>query len=170
MTRENELLHLIKKGDASCWDELISMYYEDILRYCIYHTSDRETAEDAVQETFLKVIRYFPQYQSRGKFRGFLYKVASNTCTDLWRKRGEVSLTEDMEFQETGYARSEAEVNFQYMVRSLSEEVREVVYLKFAQELTLREISMVTQIPMRTVQSRLRRALKIMKKEMEGEV
>ena len=96
--------------------------------------------------------------------------MASNTCTDLWRKRGAVSLTEDMEFQETGYARSEAEVNFQYMVRSLSEELREVVYLKFAQELTLREISMVTQIPMRTVQSRLRRALKIMKKEMEGEV
>ena len=151
-----------------------TLVYEQYQQFCWYVAyqllGDAHLAEDAVQETFLKVIRYFPQYQSRGKFRGFLYKVASNTCTDLWRKRGEVSLTEDMEFQETGYARSEAEVNFQYMVRSLSEELREVVYLKFAQELTLREISMVTQIPMRTVQSRLRRALKIMKKEMEGEV
>ena len=151
-----------------------TLVYEQYQQFCWYVAyqllGDAHLAEDAVQETFLKVIRYFPQYQSRGKFRGFLYKVASNTCTDLWRKTGAVSLTEDMEFQETGYARSEAEVNFQYMVRSLSEELREVVYLKFAQELTLREISMVTQIPMRTVQSRLRRALKIMKKEMEGEV
>lgn len=170
MTRENELLHQIRKGDSSCWEELASMYYEDILRYCIYHTPDMDTAQDAVQETFLKVIRYFPQYQSRGKFRGFLYKVASNTCTDLWRRRKTAQLPEEMEFLETGFARSESEVNFQHMVRSLPSEQREVVYLKYAQELTLREIAMVTGAPVRTVQSRLRRALKAIKNEMEGEV
>ena len=170
MTRENELLHQIKKGNISCWEELVSMYYEDILRYCIYHSPDLQTAQDAVQETFLKVIRYFPQYQNRGKFRGFLYKVASNTCTDLWRKRKNVEISEDMEFLETGFARSEAEVNFQYMVRNLPKELKEAVYLKFAQELTLREIAVVMDLPMRTVQSRLRRALKMMKCEMEGEV
>lgn len=170
MTRENELLHRIKKGDTSCWEELVSMYYEDILRYCIYHSPDIEAAKDAVQETFLKVIRYFPQYQNRGKFRGFLYKVASNTCTDLWRQRKNDELPEEMEFLETGYARSEAAVNFQYMVRNLPAELKEVVYLKFAQELTLWEIAMATELPMRTVQSRIRRALKMMKQEMEGEV
>ena len=170
MTRENELLHQIKKGNISCWEELVSMYYEDILRYCIYHSPDLQTAQDAVQETFLKVIRYFPQYQNRGKFRGFLYKVASNTCTDLWRKRKNVEISEDMEFLETGFAKLEAQVNFQYMVRNLSEELREIVYLKFAQELTLKEIAMVTELPMRTVQSRLRRALKLLKNEMEGKV
>lgn len=62
------------------------MYYEDIYRYCIYHAPDRNLAQDAVQETFLKVIRYFPNYRDRGKFRAFLYKVASNVCTDQWRK------------------------------------------------------------------------------------
>lgn len=66
MTRENELLRKIEKGDASCWEELAAMYYDDILRYCLYHTRDRETAEDAVQETFLKVIRYFPRYKNKG--------------------------------------------------------------------------------------------------------
>ncbi len=169
MTREDELLYKIKKGDASCWEELISIYYEDIFRYCIYHSQDMDTAQDAVQETFLKVIRYFPHYQNRGKFRGFLYKIASNTCTDQWRRRKTEQLPENMEFMETGYARSEAQVNFQYMVRNLPEELREVVYLKFAQELTLREIAMVVELPVRTVQSRIRRALKMMKCEMEGE-
>ena len=170
MTRENELLHRIKKGDTSCWEELVSIYYEDILRYCIYHSPDMEAARDAVQDTFLKVIRYFPQYRDKGKFRGFLYKVASNTCTDLWRQRKGIELSEDMEFLETGYADSEAQVNFQYMVRKLPKDLREIVYLKFAQELTFREIAMVTDLPMRTVQSRLKRALKILKREMEGEV
>lgn len=170
MTRENELLHQIKKGDTSCWEELVSLYYEDILRYCIYHSPDLETAEDAVQETFLKVIRHFPKYQDRGKFRGFLYKVAANTCTDQWRRKREVQLPEDMEFMEMGYASSEAQVNFQYMVRNLPEELREIVYLKFAQELTFREIAMAVGLPARTVQSRLRRALKLIRCEMEGEV
>ena len=77
---------------------------------------------------------------------------------------------EDMEFMEMGYASSDAQVNFQYMVRNLPEELREIVYLKFAQELTFREIAMAVGLPVRTVQSRLRRALKLIRCEMEGEV
>ena len=84
--RENELLRKIAKGETEYWEELIGMYYEDILRYCIYHAPDKTAAEDAVQETFLKVIRYMPNYRHRGKFRAFLYKVAANTCKDQWRK------------------------------------------------------------------------------------
>lgn len=72
--RENELLRKIAKGETEYWEELIGMYYEDILRYCIYHAPDKTAAEDAVQETFLKVIRYMPNYRHRGKFRAFLYK------------------------------------------------------------------------------------------------
>ena len=68
--RENELLRKIAKGETEYWEELIGMYYEDILRYCIYHAPDKTAAEDAVQETFLKVIRYMPNYSHRGKFRG----------------------------------------------------------------------------------------------------
>ena len=132
MTRENELLRKILRGENEYWEELIGMYYEDIYRYCIYHAPDRNLAQDAVQETFLKVIRYFPNYRDRGKFRAFLYKVASNMCTDQWRK-----------------------------------ELREIVYLKYAQELTMREIAKVLNIPMRTVQSKLRRALGILKCEEE---
>ena len=78
--RENELLRKIAKGETEYWEELIGMYYEDILRYCIYHAPDKTAAEDAVQETFLKVIRYMPNYRHRGKFRAFLYKVAANTA------------------------------------------------------------------------------------------
>lgn len=52
MTRENELLKKIAKGETEYWEELIGMYYEDILRYCIYHAPDKTAAEDAVQGHF----------------------------------------------------------------------------------------------------------------------
>lgn len=42
MTRENELLKKIAKGETEYWEELIGMYYEDILRYCIYHAPDQD--------------------------------------------------------------------------------------------------------------------------------
>ena len=81
-----------------------------------------------------------------------------------------MQLSEDMEYLETGYSGSEARVNFRQMVQNLPEELKEIVYLKFAQELTFREIAMVVDLPVRTVQSRLRRALKLIRCEIEGEV
>ena len=155
MTRENELLRKILRGENEYWEELIGMYYEDIYRYCIYHAPDRNLAQDAVQETFLKVIRYFPNYRDRGKFRAFLYKVASNVCTDQWRKCREEEIPEDTVYLETGYARSEDDIRFLERVRALPE------------ELTMRELAKVLNIPMRTVQSKLRRALGILKCEEE---
>ena len=47
MTRENELLRKILRGENEYWEELIGMYYEDIYRYCIYHAPDRNLAQDA---------------------------------------------------------------------------------------------------------------------------
>ena len=43
-------------------DELVSMYYPEIYRYCCWHTSNQANAEDAVQETFLKAVRYMDRY------------------------------------------------------------------------------------------------------------
>lgn len=177
MTRENELLKKIAKGETEYWEELIGMYYEDILRYCIYHAPDKTAAEDAVQETFLKVIRYMPDYRHRGKFRAFLYKVAANTCKDQWRKCTkeewfdtdtgsiEKKLPEEMIYLETGYAKTEGDINFLRLIRKLPEDQREVVYLKYAQELSFREIAEILGIPARTVQSRLRIALKKLRKK-----
>ena len=55
--RTDELLNRLEQGDAEALDELIRMYYPEILRYCLWHTSDRQSAEDAAQETFLKAYR-----------------------------------------------------------------------------------------------------------------
>ena len=55
--REEILIKNLQNGDASALDELISMYYQEILRYCIWHAPDRTQAEDAAQETFLKAVK-----------------------------------------------------------------------------------------------------------------
>ena len=175
--REDKLIKRIEQGDMTAADELIEKYYPEILRYCIWHAPNRTLAEDATQETFLKAIRYMNRYIHRGKFRAFLYKIASNTCIDIWRKQETIKefpegmnlekmqLQMNMSYEESGFQEVQVLVDMQRMIRILPEEQREIVILRFGHDLTIREIADVTGIPFRTVQSRIRLALKKLKME-----
>lgn len=170
MTHEDELLQRMEQGDIRAADELIEMFYPDILRYCLWHAPDRSLAEDAVQETFLKAIRYFDRYAHRGRFKAFLYRIAANTCIDLQRKKRqpELSLEEaemDLPYLDPAFESIHSDMIIRQLVNSLPESQREIVLLRFGQDLTLREIADVTNLPLRTVQTRLRAALKRLRKE-----
>lgn len=168
MTREDQLIRQCKTGEQAALDELVRMYYPEILRYCLWHAPDRQSAEDATHETFLKMIRHLDSYMHRGHFRAFLYRIAANTCVDMRRNRwsSTASLSEGLAVEECGYRKAEAEVDFQHLIAGLPPEQRELIVLRFAQQLTLREIAEVTNMPLRTVQSRLRATLKKLKSSL----
>lgn len=171
MTREDELIKRMEQGDRSAADELIKIYYPDILRYCLWHAPNRFLAEDAAQETFLKVIRYFDRYSHKGKFRSFLYQIAANTCIDMQRKNRnhDISLERseiDPPYLEPTFDSIHSDFALIQLVDGLPQEQREIVLLRFGQDLTLREIAEVLHLPLRTVQSRLRYALKKLKTEI----
>lgn len=174
MTREEKLIRKTEQGDADAMEELITIYYPEILRYCLWHAPNRMMAEDAAQETFLKVIRYMDTRIYRGKFKPFLYKIAANTCIDMKRRKwtGEISLEsleEDMTYTEMGFEKVDDDILLRHLVRNLKSEWQEIVILRFGQDLTMREIAEITGIRLRTVQSRLRMALKQLEKELEKE-
>ncbi len=172
MTREDQWIKRIEQGEQSAADELIEAYYPEILHYCLWHAPNKELAEDAAQESFLKVIRYFDRYSHKGKFRPFLYRIAANTCVDLWRKERKQEIPLEELTEEPAYEDpAPASLELQQLVRGLPEDLQEIVLLRFGQDLTLREISQVVGLPLRTVQSRLRAALKRLKKEFtEGDL
>lgn len=172
MTREEKLMARIGCGDPEAAEELVRLLYPDILRYCLWHAPNRDWAEDAAQETFLKAIRYYDRYVHKGKARAFLYRIAANTCLDMARKAGESSLEElpgELPSEEPGFEHIHAELDFRQRIRSLPPEQQEVLLLRFGQELTLAEIAAVTGEPLRTVQSRLRAGLKKLKAQLEKE-
>lgn len=168
MTREDELIRSIREGKQEALDELIEQFYPEILRYCLWHTADRESAQDAAQETFLKMVRHLNRYELRGQFRAFLYKIAANTCIDM--KRSHVwteELPEECCYQEAGFRAAEDRLQLAEAFRRLNRTERELVLLKYGQELSFREIATVMGIPMRTVQSRLYKAVRKLQKELE---
>ena len=160
------LLRKAQSGDTGALDTLITAYYPQILNYCRWHTADEQQAQDAAQETFLKAVRWLDSCGGfQGAFRPFLYKIAKNICIDLNRtmERTEVSLESlpgEPAYQESGFAAAEEKANLRALTAQLEPEQRELVLLRFAQQLKLREIAQITGLPLRTVQSRLRAALK----------
>ena len=157
--REEILIKKLQNGDASALDELISMYYQEILRYCIWHAPDRTQAEDAAQETFLKAVKYLGNFGFSGKFRAFLYKIAANTCIDMQKNKWN---------QHTALEDLQEELVICSLVKNLELKDQEIVLLRFGQNLKLREIAEIVGLPMRTVQSRLKVSLKVIEKEMKG--
>ncbi len=166
MTREDQWIKEMERGDTAAAEELVRAYYPEILRYCLWHAPNKDLAEDAAQETFLKVIRFFDRYTHEGKFRPYLYRIAANTCADLRRRARDQDVPLEEMVTEPVYEDPElAAMELRQLVRGLPVDLQEIVLLRFGQDLTLREISQVVDLPLRTVQSRLRSALKQLKKE-----
>lgn len=173
MTREDELVKRMAQGDPRAADELIKLFYPDILRYCLWHAPDRSLAEDAVQETFLKAVRYFDRYTHKGSFKPFLYRIAANTCIDLQRKsrNADISLEEseiDPPYTDPAFEAIRSDMVLRQLVNSLSKDQQEIVLLRFGQDLTLRETAQALNLPLRTVQTRLRSALKKLRAELDA--
>lgn len=163
MNSDDVLVRRIRTGDSTALDELITQYYPRILRYCYWHVVNRNDAEDATQDTFLKLILHLDSYEQRGKFSSFLYKIATNVCVDYYRRNRTESANYEVTHESSNVEEIELKDSFTWRLRNLSEEQKEVVILRFTGELKIREIAEVMDIPVRTAQSRLRIALKHLK-------
>ena len=93
---DDELVRSIQLGDEDAAEELVRRYYSAILRYCKWHCSSLEKAEDLTQETFLKLFRSLPQYKGKKRFKAYLYMIANHLCIDESRKMSD-HLLEDEE-------------------------------------------------------------------------
>lgn len=168
---DDELINKIKGGDEAAAKELIDRYYAAILRYCGWHCAVPEKAEDLTQETFFKLFQSLPGYKGRKKFKAYLYTIANRLCIDESRKKPFYSL-EDAEELASGrneIVQAEQREEIRCLLGVLSEEQREAVILRFGQELGFSEIAKVMGCSMRTAQSRVRNALRLMKKEFGDE-
>ena len=141
-------------------EEWIRTMYPEILRYCLFHCVNRSEAEDATQDTFLKAVRYGERIKQLENQKAFVYKIARNTCIDFARRKREAMLPEELETEDAGLRNAEASADLILLLSCLSSEQRELILLRYQQDLTMLEIAQILDVPLRTVQSRLRTARK----------
>lgn len=168
---DDALVDQIKLGNEKAAEELIKRYYTPVLRYCKRQCFHLEKAEDLTQETFLKLFKNLSGYKGKRKFKAYLYTIANHLCIDESRKTRECPLEKEEEIRDEcdELRRLEDKSEVDYLLNVLSPEQREAVILRFGEELSFWAIAKIMGCNMRTAQSRVRNALKIMRKEQENE-
>jgi RNA polymerase sigma-70 factor (ECF subfamily) len=168
----------LTRRDPDLLDQLIEQYQHRLYRYLLFLTGNPALAEDLFQETWIRVLERGHQYNAKSKFESWLFAIARNLVIDVSRRKKMASL-EDLGNPESDQAYDvpddhavsalqllvtrENEQAIQVSLLKIAPYYREVLLLRFHEELNLEEIAEVLATPVSTVKSRLYRGLTAMK-------
>lgn len=152
-------------------EEAMPRYETPLLRLCFLYLGDRQLAEDAVQETFIKAYRGFDNYRGESHEKTWLSAIAINTCKDMrrsaWSRHIDSAAALD-QLPEQAAPYSEWDDTVTQAVMGLEEKYRAVVVLYYYQELTVREIAETLGTTPPAVYKRLQRAYAFLRQELGG--
>lgn len=141
--------------------------YDKIYRYCYFKLHKREAAEDITQETFLRYLKHYSDKIPEWDLR-YLYRIAHNLCVDEYRKRILEPLPEDLSEED------HAEVSITALwlrnaLGKLSEKEREILLLRYANEVPNNVICQVLGISRFVLYREMKNALQKLRKELGEE-
>jgi len=168
----------LQKRDPDLLDGLIEQYQYRLFRYLLYITGDKARAEDFFQETWIRVLERGHQYDGKSKFEAWLFAIARHLVIDWQRTKKAQSLdalTDSEQERPLQIANEsepsplhqvlaqESEQNVQASLGKIAAIYREVLVLRFQEELQIEEMAGVLSIPVSTVKSRLYRGLEALR-------
>lgn len=173
---DDALIALAGRGDRAAASILIARHSPRILRLCLHLLPDRAAAEDAVQDTFLRLWERADRWRPGGaRIETWLYRVASNACLDRHRRsRRHEASTEIDERPDDGPSASArlADDDRRRLVndamRALPDRQRIAMTLCHFQELSNAEIAETMAISIEAVESLLARGRRAMRAALEG--
>jgi len=180
---DDNLITLYSDGRNEAFDELLNRYKDKVYTYIYMIVQNRELAEDIFQDTFTKVIVTIKQqrYNEKGRFLGFLLRVAHNLIVDIYRQEQNsvmVSPTEagydlfndkdlcddSIEDQLTS---EQIRQDIRRLVRFLPESQQEIIVMRFYRGMSFKEIADLKNISINTALGRVRYAILNMRKMAE---
>ena len=161
---------LVKKliFDEGEIETLIQENYNCIYRYCFYHVRNREVAQDITQDVFFKFIKEIDRYKEYGRLKNYLYVIAKNSIRDYIRKTQNVNLKLVEEgYDDGGIDKKLMQMSIWEALDSLDDLDKEIIILRYYQELRIKDISQIIDIPASTVRYKLKNAEKTLKNRLE---
>ena len=169
---EEKLIQALKDGDMSAVDEIYRAYSYSALRTAYFITSERHTAEDVLQDTFVQCIKSINSLKNNSAFKAWFYKILMRNAYKAIKAQKNFIPAEDI------YEKADTAVYDKYpyenkqilnCINRLPYKLRSTVILFYYNELTIKEISQIMLCPQGTVKSRLDSAKKKLKKIIEKE-
>lgn len=181
---DKELVSLFLTGNEKAFDEILSRHQDRLYTYILFIVKNNDVADDIFQETFVKAIVNLRQkkYTENGSFYSWLVRIAHNLIIDQFRTEKSEALVyndenergwNDQQLASTTYIENEL-VNEQIikdvknMMGHLPDNQREVVFMRFYENLSFKEIAEKTGVSINTSLGRMRYALLNMRKMAEN--
>jgi len=182
LTANAEIVAALRRHDPEKMEQLIELYQHRLFRYLLFLTGSRDLAQDLFQETWLRVLERGSQYSGRSRFETWMFAIARNLMIDQTRKRTTVSLDEatdpdkdrpleiaaDIPSPFDHFQSGEQAARVGHALLTLHPLYREVLVLRFHEEMSLEEIAQVSSAPLSTVKSRLYRGMAALKPVLES--
>jgi RNA polymerase sigma-70 factor (ECF subfamily) len=182
--RDEELVSYIIKGKTELFSVIVDRYQTKVFSTVFNYTHDHEEAKDLTQEIFIKLYNNLQNYKNKASFSTWLYRIAVNRCIDWTRKRKLSTISifcdsndEEMDIYDTiadsGGGPEELLINQENRayIRKVVEELPEIyktaIILYYFEDFSPQEISDITDVPKRTIETRLYRGKNLLKLRLE---
>lgn len=172
---DEELAIMYIDGDNKAFDLLLSRNQEKLFTYILFVVRDREMANDMFQETFFKVVSRLQQgkYIANGKFSAWLMRIAHNVIMDWYRQQRAQNIVDapkENDLSNVGSTLLESSREGELVNNQVMEDVRrmmshlpasqrEVVFMRFYQQMSFKEIAEATGVSINTALGRMRYAI-----------
>jgi RNA polymerase sigma factor (sigma-70 family) len=173
--REDEWLVVrCQLGERSAFDELIQRWHEPLWRYVRRLTNDDDAAREVAQDAWLRVLRGISRLRDGTKLRAWLFGIARRALMDRLRTQYATPIVDDVDAievaaEETAGTLEADAAALEHGLSRLPVTEREVLTLFYLQELSLADVADVLNVPVGTVKSRLFRARRLLRRELEGQ-
>lgn len=156
----------VLEGDIEAFGILVDRYHARYTRYALHLIGNREDAEEAVQDAFVRAFRSLGQYEERERFGAWLYRILVNQCrTVSERRRRELGVLVDADpdsLRIPSPVDDDAErtrERLHALLAGLPPEQREALVLRYTEDLTFDEMATLTGVGISALKMRVRRAL-----------
>jgi RNA polymerase sigma-70 factor, ECF subfamily len=174
-----ELTDRVRAGETRLFAELVKRYQDPVFAMAMRFLSTPGDAEDVAQEAFLRAYRGLAGFKGDAKFSTWLYRITWNLCADWKRKHGgprkrTTALDTAGDFADTrvdleaNLLNGEERERVRRALDGLGERYRSVVSLLYYQKLSYDQIAAVLDVPLKTVETRLYRARKMLRAALEA--
>jgi RNA polymerase sigma-70 factor, ECF subfamily len=141
---DEQLVEASLRGEVSAFDELVGRYQERLLRFLLTRSACRADAEDAIQDTFIAAFRYLASFDPRWRFSTWIYRIALRNLARQHRPErlvsDEIPAADDDPLQEC-IDQSERKNIWLTAKRLLSDEAYSAMWLRYVEDMSLKEIS-----------------------------
>jgi RNA polymerase sigma-70 factor, ECF subfamily len=182
ISADNQLIKKILSGDDESFSEIIKIYLKPVYNFVYRFVSDRDTAEDLTQETFVKAWKNIEKFDQNRKLKTWLFAIAKNTVFDFLKKKKEIPFSTFADEEGENWLENIADENIlpdeileqndiaeelENKLQQLLPHYRAILLLHHKEDFSLHEIAEILGEPYNTIKSRHQRGLARLKELLQ---